>query len=94
MKAAVWALPAGLQLYVTGHSLGGALAVLATLDIAVNTAFHSPIMYTLAGPRVSDPDFANRFDAVVVTNNTSSCRASSTWPILCRSCRRNTSSIL
>jgi triacylglycerol lipase len=74
VKAAVAALPQGLILYVTGHSLGGALAVLATQDIAVNAAFHAPIMYTLAGPRVGDPDFANRFDNVVVTKNTSSWR--------------------
>jgi triacylglycerol lipase len=74
VRAAVAALPPGLTLYVTGHSLGGALAELAVLDIAVNTAFQSPIMYTLASPRAGDPDFANRFDNVVVTNNTSSWR--------------------
>jgi triacylglycerol lipase len=74
VKAAVSALPQGLTLYVTGHSLGGALAVLAALDIAVNTSFHVPIMYTLAGPRVGDPEFADRFDNVVVTKNTASWR--------------------
>ena len=74
VQAALAKLPPGLTLYVTGHSLGGGVAALAALDIAVNSAFHAPIVYTFASPRVGDPDFANRFDAVVVKTNSSSWR--------------------
>ena len=53
------------RLFVTGHNYGGALAVLAALDIAVNTGFKHPIVYTYGSPRVGDPDFALRFDKEV-----------------------------
>ncbi|TVX92361.1 lipase family protein [Paenibacillus agilis] len=53
------------RLYIAGHSLGGALAVLAGLDIAVNTKFHKPIVYTYGSPRVGDPTFAAKYDRVV-----------------------------
>ena len=53
------------RLFVTGHSLGAALATLFTLDIAVNTKFKNPILYTLASLRVGDPDFASRFNRTV-----------------------------
>jgi triacylglycerol lipase len=65
--AALPAVPT-LPLYVTGHSLGGGLATLAALDIAVNTAFTQPILYSIASPRVGDPQFADRFNAAVETS--------------------------
>lgn len=51
--------PVNAQLYLTGHSLGAALATLATLDICQHTDFSSPILYTFASPRVGDPNFAS-----------------------------------
>ena len=66
--AAVTALPAGITLYITGHSLGAAVATLAALDVAVNTPFKQPIIYTIASPRAGDPNFANRFDSALVTS--------------------------
>jgi triacylglycerol lipase len=45
-------------LYVTGHSLGAALAVLAAPELAATTDFTAPIMYSFAGPRVGNPFFA------------------------------------
>lgn len=53
------------RLFVTGHNYGGALAVLAALDIAVNTGFENPIVYTYGGPRVGDPCFVLRFNQTV-----------------------------
>nr|WP_202887718.1 lipase family protein [Cohnella zeiphila] len=51
----------GKRLYVTGHSLGAALAVLCSLDAAVHSSFDSPILYTFGSPRVGDPDFVRSF---------------------------------
>ena len=53
------------RLFVTGHNYGGALATLAALDIAANTGFENPIIYTYGSPRVGDPDFAFRFNKEV-----------------------------
>ncbi|MCA0756632.1 lipase family protein [Paenibacillus sp. N4] len=58
-------LPATKKLFITGHNYGGALAELAALDIAVNTGFKHPFVYTYGSPRVGDHDFASRFDQVV-----------------------------
>jgi triacylglycerol lipase len=51
-------------LYVTGHSLGGALAVLAALELRERTALE-PIMYNFAAPRVGDPAFRQRYREAV-----------------------------
>ncbi|WP_084065125.1 lipase family protein [Paenibacillus stellifer] len=51
-------LPPEKSMYVTGHSLGAALATLCAVDTAANTAFRSPFLYTYGSPRVGDPDFA------------------------------------
>ena len=50
------------RLFVTGHSLGAALATLALPDIAVNTPFARPVMYTYGSPRVGDNRFCMAFD--------------------------------
>lgn len=50
------------RLFVTGHNYGGALATLAALDIAMNTGFDNPIVYTYGSPRVGDHDFTCRFN--------------------------------
>ena len=53
--------PSGSQVFVTGHSLGGALATLAALHIKTTTQFKQPTLYTFASPRVGDPTFAAHF---------------------------------
>lgn len=53
------------RLFITGHNYGGALAVLAALDIAVNTKFKNPIVYTYGSSRVGDPKFAYKFNKEV-----------------------------
>ncbi len=57
------------KLLVAGHSLGGGLAVLAALDISVNTGFKTPFVYTYGSPRVADPVFASLFNQTVKNSN-------------------------
>ncbi|MGF1934016.1 MAG: lipase family protein [Nostoc sp. ChiQUE02] len=53
------------RIFVTGHSLGGALATLAIPDILANTDFkpEQVILYTFASPRCGDREFATEFGA-------------------------------
>jgi len=51
-------------LYVTGHSLGAALATLAAPELQARTTL-APQVYTFAGPRAGDPIFALRYDGLV-----------------------------
>lgn len=55
---------------VTGHSLGGALATLLTLDIALNDSLQTVVTaaYSFASPMVGNPDFVNCFNAQVAPN--------------------------
>ena len=54
---------------ICGHSLGGALATLLALDVAANTAFKNPTVYTYASPRTGGPQFVATYHQVV-TNTT------------------------
>jgi triacylglycerol lipase len=49
-------------LFVTGHSLGGAIAALFSLDCALNTSFSSLYMYSYGAPRVGDEAFAKEYN--------------------------------
>lgn len=65
MKNAVQNLKAkyrGSKLYVTGHSLGGALAILATADLH-NVFGAVDLTYTFGQPRVGNQAFADWFEA-------------------------------
>ncbi|WP_013324433.1 lipase family protein [Gloeothece verrucosa] len=53
------------QVYVTGHSLGGALATLATLHIKEMKFFNNPpILYAFANPRAGGRIFAQNFNGL------------------------------
>uniref|UniRef100_M4BEG9 Fungal lipase-type domain-containing protein n=1 Tax=Hyaloperonospora arabidopsidis (strain Emoy2) TaxID=559515 RepID=M4BEG9_HYAAE len=54
----------GVSVYVTGHSMGGALAVLAAYDLAVNFSIKVN-MYNFGGPRVGNPSFRQHYDSFV-----------------------------
>jgi triacylglycerol lipase len=57
------------RLIITGHSLGGALATLCALDLAYNTPFSAPIVYTYGAPRIGDPAFADAFNRKIPFNH-------------------------
>jgi hypothetical protein len=50
---------------ICGHSLGGALATLLALDVAANTGFSDPTVYSYGSPRVGDSLFASTYNQVV-----------------------------
>ena len=50
---------------ICGHSLGGALATLLALDVAANTVFTDPAVYSYGSPRTGDSLFASTYDQVV-----------------------------
>lgn len=53
------------KLYITGHSLGGAIATLHALDAALNTRFSQIIMYNYGSPRVGDTTFKRVYRSAV-----------------------------
>ncbi|MEH1818148.1 MAG: lipase family protein [Nostoc sp.] len=64
-----WQNSQNAKVFVTGHSLGGALATLAIPDILKNTPFKNPddvTLYTFASPRCGDRQFAASFEALKV----------------------------
>ena len=56
---------AAISVTVCGHSLGGALATLLTLDVGLNTPCHGPTAYTYASPRTGDHIFAGVYNAAI-----------------------------
>lgn len=64
LKTLSFPRPVG-SLTICGHSLGGALATLLALDVAANTTFTDPAVYTYGSPRTGDTLFAATFDQVV-----------------------------
>ena len=53
------------SVFVTGHSLGAGLAVLATADLVISGIAPGAVMYSFAGPRVGDLAFADKFNQSV-----------------------------
>ena len=59
---------AAASVTVCGHSLGGALATLLTLDVGLNTSCRAPTAYTYASPRTGDHIFAGSYNAVIAAS--------------------------
>ena len=60
------------NLYITGHSLGAALAFLAFPDLSQNVGMiDSVTMYNFAGPAVGDSTFVSAYEGIVSANRTS-----------------------
>jgi triacylglycerol lipase len=58
------------RVLVTGHSLGGALAILCGMDLVANSPVKlTPELHTFAGPRVGDPTFATSVTKAVPVIN-------------------------
>lgn len=51
-------------LYITGHSLGGALSTICAFDLAE----YQPIHYSFAAPRSGNINYANKFDEIMPTS--------------------------
>jgi hypothetical protein len=64
MEGRIGARPEGPRVWITGHSLGGALAILCAYQFAKQRL---PVagVYTFGQPRVGNADFAKAYDATV-----------------------------
>lgn len=60
-------LDPSIPCYITGHSLGAAIATISALDIALkNSQLSKQIqLYTYAGPRVGDSTFAKKYSQLL-----------------------------
>ncbi len=67
--------------YITGHSLGGAMAVLAAIDLALNFINYKEQIrvYSYAPPRVGDPTFAKFYSELVPNSYRVVNQADSAW---------------
>ncbi len=50
---------------ICGHSLGGSLVTLLGLDVAANTPFKLPTVYSYASPRTGDSQFVDTYNQAV-----------------------------
>ncbi|BDA45990.1 probable lipase [Coccomyxa sp. Obi] len=57
--------PANRHVYLTGHSLGGALATLAAYDIQSRFGLKDLQVYTFGAPRTGNHAFAREYEALV-----------------------------
>ena len=80
-RKAIAQLDPNIPCYITGHSLGGAMAILAAFDLAYDfSQFRQQIqMYSYASPRVGNPNFAQSFNDLVPNSYRIVNYADSTW---------------
>jgi triacylglycerol lipase len=70
------------NLWVTGHSLGAAIATLAVVDIVTNTIHKGAIMYNFASPLVGNQAFANYFKSKIGTNQCDKNNNNCSWRVV------------
>lgn len=68
-----------LPIFITGHSLGAALATLAAAELSENKNFDS--CYTFGSPRTGDPDFINSIKFKKIYRIVNNCDVVTTVPI-------------
>jgi predicted lipase len=56
---------ASTSVTICGHSLGGSVVTLLALDVAANTKFNNPTVYSYASPRAGDQTFTNTYNHMV-----------------------------
>lgn len=71
LTALLGAAPSNATLYVTGHSLGGALATMVALYLAAQTWSNPPVfgVYTFAAPSAGLQSFADYYDQTLTNNS-------------------------
>ncbi len=81
IRNAIDQLDPTIPCYITGHSLGGTMAVIAALDFALHFPAFAPQirMYSYAAPRVGDPNFAKFYSDLVPNSYRIVTQADSTW---------------
>lgn len=73
------------DVYIGGHSLGGALATIATMHIAKNNTFKTSInLYTFGSPKVGNNEFADKFNQLVDQNKIKAFRFVNSEDIITR----------
>lgn len=60
--------PSKIKIYVTGHSLGGALAVLASVEVKIALPSQHIEVYTFGAPRVGNVAFGTYCNALIPDN--------------------------
>ena len=75
-----------VQILITGHSLGGALATLAAYDIQAAAEAQCPIkvhcmVYSFGAPRVGNHAFARDYRRMVRFSTSHCCPAGTTQPL-------------
>lgn len=72
------ALQRHTALYVTGHSLGGALATLCAADLSRDL---EPVVYSFGSPRVGSRDFAAWFDRTIACRYSDAAQSLRSWRV-------------
>jgi hypothetical protein len=57
------------KVFVTGHSLGGALSHLMAMDLVYNVGYNNFQIYTFGSPRVGNHQWASAFSAALINQN-------------------------
>ncbi|MBA4543812.1 lipase family protein [Thermoactinomyces daqus] len=66
-----------ITVYVTGHSMGGAIATMAALDLALNFSV-KPVVITFGSPKTGDSVFVNAYNRAI----SRSLRVANEWDIV------------